>query len=456
MVLSDSYSWANDIFGSAEVGDLRRTRRLVTLASSLAQHTGLSIVQSSHSTAEVEGAYRLMRNPAVLPDAIADAGFTATARAAAEHPLLLALEDSTSLNFGHSTIREELGSITNSQRARGLQVHSVLLYAPGCAHMVGLIEQQRWSRESDSYGKKHQRKQRPYEEKESYKWQKASEHMAQRLGEIQSRVISVCDREADIWHYLDYKLSQRQRFVVRAAQNRLLAEAPGKLFSLPEHLTEAGSHTLNVVQKGGRAARQTQMFISYNDVQLKKTTGEAPLSLTYICCREADPEGACWHLLTSEKVENTEQARAIVGYYERRWLIEEYHKAWKSGGAQVEQLRMQTRDNLERMVTILAFVAVRVLALRQGGVSEETQNESCESVLSQVEWKLLWMKQEGKALPESPPPLKWACQSLAKLGRWYDSKRTGRPGWIVIWDGWFKLQDMVEGYRMAKSLDQEI
>lgn len=56
--------------------------------------------------------------------------------------------------------------------------------------------------------------------------------------------------------------------MVRATQNRLLAEAPGKLFSLPEHLTEAGSHTLNVAQKGGRAARQTRMFISYSVVQL--------------------------------------------------------------------------------------------------------------------------------------------------------------------------------------------
>ena len=146
----------------------------------------------------------------------------------------------------------------------------------------------------------------------------------------------------------------------------------------------------------------------------------------------------------------------MVSHYERRWLIEEYHKAWKSGGAQVEALRMQTRDNLERMVTILAFVAVRVLALRQGGVSEETQNESCESVLSPVEWKLLWVKQEGKALPERPPTLKWACLSLAKLGRWYDSKRTGRAGWVVMWEAWFKLQDIVEGYKLAKSLDQEI
>lgn len=77
----------------------------------------------------------------------------------------------------------------------------------------------------------------------------------------------------------------------------------------------------------------------------------------------------------------------------------------------MESLRMQTRDNLERMVVIKAFIAVRVLGLRQGGVSEETQN---------------------------------------------DSKRTGRPGWVVMWDGWFRLQDMVEGYLVMKSLDQEI
>ncbi|EHU10029.1 protein of IS element, partial [Escherichia coli DEC1B] len=45
-------------FGHARLGDPRRTRRLVSLASSLAQHAGLSIVKSSQSTAQVEGAYR--------------------------------------------------------------------------------------------------------------------------------------------------------------------------------------------------------------------------------------------------------------------------------------------------------------------------------------------------------------------------------------------------------------
>ncbi len=102
------------------------------------------------------------------------------------------------------------------------------------------------------------------------------------------------------------------------------------------------------------------------------------------------------------------------------------------------------------------FIAVRVLGLRQGGISEETQNDSCEKILAPTEWKLLWVKLEGKPLPSQTPTLKWACLKLAKLGRWYDSKRTGRPGCVVMWDGWFRLQDMVEGYLVMKSLDQEI
>ncbi|HBE9181924.1 TPA: IS4 family transposase [Serratia fonticola] len=460
MVLSDCYSWANDTFGLAQLGDYRRTLRLVHLTASLAKKTGLSIVKSSQTTAEVEGAYRLIRNPNVSPDAIAEAGFNATAKAAQTHTLLLALEDTTSINFAHTTAYDELGNTTTSKNTHGLLAHSVLLYAPDTAQFLGLIDQYRWTREANEYGKKHQRKQVPYEEKESYKWQQASERTAQRLGEAQPQVISVCDREADIWHYLDYKTKNQQRFVVRAAQNRLLSEQSKRLLELPETLVEAGSYVLNVVQKGGRAARDARMSIRYSPVELKmpgSTSEENTVPLAYICCREEEAEdGACWHLLTSEKVTSGEEARVIISYYERRWLIEEYHKAWKSGGTQVEQLRMQTRDNLERMIVILSFIAVRVLALRQGGLSEETLNESCERVLSPLEWKLLWVKQERKPLPKKPPSLKWAYLNLAKLGRWYDSKRTGRAGWIVMWEAWFKLQDIVEGYKLAKSLDQEI
>jgi hypothetical protein len=469
MVLSDCYSWAKETFGCAQLGDTRRTNRLVTLAASLAKRIGVSIVKSSQSSAQIEGAYRLMRNPNVSPDAIAEAGFAATALAVSAHPLLLALEDTTSINFSHSTAFDDLGNTTTSKNIHGLLVHSVLLYAPGTDQMVGLIDQHRWTRDAEDYGKKHQRKQLPYEEKESYKWQQASERTAQRLGDTQSRIISVCDREADIWHYLDYKIKNKQRFVVRAAQNRLLSGQDERLLELPETLIEAGSYPLSVAQKGrsthkkdakARQARDTRVSIRFSPVKVRmpgSTSDENAVSLTYISCQEEIENGACWDLLTSEAVNTAEEARVIISYYERRWLIEEYHKAWKSGGTQVEQLRMQTRENLERMIVILAFIAVRVLALRQGGIAEEGMPErTCEEVLSPLEWKLLWLKQEKKAVPKVAPTLRWTYLNLAKLGGWNDSKRTGRAGWIVMWEAWFRLQDMIEGYQLAKSLDQKI
>lgn len=93
---------------------------------------------------------------------------------------------------------------------------------------------------------------------------------------------------------------------------------------------------------------------------------------------------------------------------------------------------MQTRDNLERMVVIKAFIAVRMLGLRQEGISEETQNDSCKKILTPTEWKLLWVKLEGKQLPSQTPTLKWAC---LKLGRWHDMQ-THRPPWLGSYVGW--------------------
>ncbi|EFY5915774.1 hypothetical protein CT333_004165 [Shigella flexneri] len=83
---------------------------------------------------------------------------------------------------------------------------------------------------------------------------------------------------------------------MRAAQNRRLEEAPGKLFELPEVLATAGSHTLNVMQKGGRAARQARMFISYSEVSIKNpdNSGQALSRMSVAGSRQRTvPAGIC-------------------------------------------------------------------------------------------------------------------------------------------------------------------
>ena len=417
-------------------------------------------MQSARSPADMEAAYRFMRNSAIRAEHIDDAGFASTADMAAQFNILLALEDTTSLNFSYPSIRDDLGHISTTPQARGLQAHSVLLYAPEAVQLVGLIAQRRWTSDITTMGKNRRATQTPYQAKESYKWEQTSRQMAERLGPLMQRVISVCDREADLIEYLAYKHQQGQRFIVRSAKSRRIEEADSKLYAFGCELAVAGERSVNVPQKGGRKARQVQCDIRYAPVTIKvpaNKQGES-ISLFYVSCIEqGSPDGLSWHLLTSEPVTNAEQAQQIVMHYEKRWLIEDFHKAWKSSGTRVEALRLQTRANLEKAVVILSFVAVRIQQLRFTGLQDERGSQvSCESLFTPLEWKILWRKVEKKKLPVKAPSMRWFYLSLGKLGGWKDTKRTGRVGWEVLWEGWFVLQSILEGYVLALSLEHDL
>ncbi|KOP34970.1 transposase, partial [Xenorhabdus sp. GDc328] len=180
------------------------------------------------------------------------------------------------------------------------------------------------------------------------------------------------------------------------------------------------------------------------------------IPLYYVGCSEIGNEDnkLNWHILTNEPINNKEDALTIIGYYEKRWLVEEYHKIWKSEGTGVEELRVQSKNNLERLATIYAFLAVRIFQLKFA--SEQLEDISCEKILSPKAWKLLWLKSIKTALPETPPTAKWAYEHLAKLGGWKDSKRNGRASVKTLWEGWLKLQAILEGYELALSLEQDL
>ncbi len=452
--------WAQKQFGQANLKDPRRTQRLVTLAASLAEQPGVSVAKLPISPADMEGAYRFIRNENIKAVDIAESGFQATATSAQTHDLLLALEDTTTLSYSHRSVRKELGHSNQGNRSRAILVHSTLLFAPTTHTVVGLVEQQRWTRDITKRGQGHLYATRPYEEKESYKWEQASRNTAERLGSAMTKTISVCDREADLIEYLTYKYEHQQRFVVRSMQSRCIEEHENRLYDYSSKLSSAGVKNLNIPQKGGRRARKATLDIKYAQVTLKAPANKKQypnIPLYYVGCIEQGKgnENLEWHLLTSEKVESTEDALKIISYYEQRWLIEDFHKVWKSGGTEVESLRMQSRDNLERISVILAFIAIRLLQLRFMKEVKELSESSCESVLSKKSWKLLWLKLESKTLPNKAPSIEWAYRSLAKLGGWKDTKRTGRASVKALWEGWFKLQTILEGYELAMSLDQQ-
>ncbi len=184
------------------------------------------------SPADTEGAYSFIRNENIDAKDIAEAGFQSTV-------------------------------------SRALHVYSTLLFAPQSQTIVGLIEQQRWSRDISKRGQKHQHATRPYKEKESYKWEQASRRVVERLGDKMLDVISVCDREADLFEYLTYKRQHQQRFVVRSMQSRCLEEHAQKLYDYAQALPSVETKALTIPQKGKRKARDVKLDVKYGQVTLK-------------------------------------------------------------------------------------------------------------------------------------------------------------------------------------------
>jgi hypothetical protein len=457
----EANDWAQQTFGSCKLGDARRTKRLVDVGARMAGQIGSSLSKCCEGDeAALTGSYRLLRNEEVTPDAIREGGFATTASHAQAHELLLAVEDTTTVSYAHAAAMQ-LGITSNSRHAkrRGYQVHSVLLLNAQSEQTVGLIEQTHWQREASGYGKKRRRNRRAYEDKESYKWQQASVLVAQRLGEVMTRTIAVCDREADLYDYLDYKLQHGQRFVVRAKADRQVLGNPAGLFAtLEEDGVEWCCYTVAVPQRGGRPARTARLSLRSAALTILPPVGRAarrePLGLNAVLVDEIDApreaEPLRWVLLTTEAVAGAEEALTVVDYYQSRWRVEDYHKAWKSGVG-VERQRFQSPDNLERMLAITAFLAVRLLQLRQSQEMPTTRDSAtCNEVLRDDEWQILWVSTERSAPPSSPPGVRWAYLALARLGGFTDTKHTGRPGWSTLWHGWFRLQERVAGWQISQ------
>lgn len=92
MTHSDAKLWAQEQFGQAQLKDPRRTQRLISLATSIANQPGVSVAKLPFSPADMEGAYRFIRNENIDAKDIAEAGFQSTVSRAKEHGNYLRLK----------------------------------------------------------------------------------------------------------------------------------------------------------------------------------------------------------------------------------------------------------------------------------------------------------------------------------------------------------------------------
>lgn len=449
-------NWALTTFGLCDFGNIARTQAVIRYAAIQAKLPAASTdAACGRDSAAAESAHRMLRNNHVGPQMLNEGACLASWQRAADLEVVLGIEDTTGQSFGHS-VAEELGNQNGSEdpTRRGWMVHSVILLDGKTHEPLGLGYQHWWCRPDRRPGTA-QRKRRPYEEKESFKWQKASERMAE-MADL-SNVISVCDREADIALYLEYKLRNRQRFVVRSSQSRSIVVS-GSTDTLHEYITNApfrGAVNFVVPQGHGVPERECTATIQFERVALNGLKGLSDNTVTVVRVREFDAgklEPLEWILVTSEPVESLADALEIIVIYKQRWQIEVFHRTWKTGcGA--KNRRLLRADNLQRLLIILAHIAVFIMKMKH--LAATVPDEPCDRLFSQDEWECLHaLTEPNKPMPTTPPSCVWAVRAIAKLAGWRNSKGTGAISAETLWNGWFLFQAHVTGWRLAKRAAQ--
>lgn len=487
--IADSVAWAKQVFSRSRLPDKRLLSRLIHYASLQAENPfSTTNACCEGDKAASKGAFRFLGNPRTSDKQIVTGPTEETASVCQAIPLVLVPED-TSLIVSRRTqevvaLKEKghhKGAPKRKVVTRRIYQHSAMAVDAESLQPIGLLYQNTWKRlepptnpkrskaqkEKRRKRKNQRRKNTPYEKKESYKWERCSREIASLLPK--NNWLSVCDREGDCLDYIKYKLQEEQRFVIRAAQNRSVADSEKRLFELMKESPVQGELQVKVAQRGESPAREAKLEIRARKVILTRMgryQGKERVEVGVVRAVEIDPpegvEGLQWLLLTSESVEVLEDSVKVVGYYKSRVMIEEVHKVEKSEcGA---ERRTLGEDALLKLIPILTVIAIRVLQLR--GLTTIDGSIRCDEVLSEVAWKCLWadenekrkkrakgkkrkQRRRGKNLPKRAPSLKWALEAIARLGGWTDSKNDGKIGWIVIFKGWKELRKIARGWEMS-------
>ena len=455
----ETESWASETFGACELGDPRRTRRLMRVARRIADHPAGSFPTQMPEWAELKAAYRLFAADDVTFRAVALPHWEQTRNAASGKTLVIC--DTTELNFGSD--REGLGR-TGNGIGRGFLLHNALMVDAETSLILGIAGQTIHYRPRKKLGKQNS-SQSLNRDRESQVWG----HVIDDIGppSDDARYVYVCDRGADNFEVFCRLQQQGDDWVVRAKkQRRNLITPAGEIVSLLEFLPRLsllGTYNLNLRARPQQPSRVAQievrsarvlMPVPHHKSPWVKSLAPNPVAMHLVHVREvnapAKAEPVEWLLWTSLPADTFEQAWLVIEDYESRWLVEEYHKALKSG-CQAKARQLQSASRLEPVVGLLSVVAVHLLQLKTMAVTDPTR--AARSVVPRL-WLAMLKAARGRRLRRVHDlTIRDFYREVAKLGGFLGRKSDGEPGWITAWRGWEKLAALVRGAEIAQNLN---
>jgi hypothetical protein len=456
-------------FTGIDLGDERLNRRFKHIVTRLAKHCGKTLASSFNQWKDIKASYRFFANPKVKESEMLAPHIKQTVSRVKEHDNVLLLQDTTYLDYNNRPKTQGLDLTFRSKlstASEGLLLHNTLAVTDK-GIPLGLLDQTFIDRKlfhgNNHYeARKVRHWNRPAEEKESIRWINVV-RKAHRLDFGPTKIIHVADRECDIYEFFRDATDLGEHVLVRASKNRSInkrvrRETPSIL--LFDHLKAKraqGKAEVTIQVNGEKKYRKAELSIVYRPITMppppnktvKKDGPNLPMVPLYaIMAIERHPprnqSGIFWVLLTNMYVHSLDQAIEKVHWYSRRWNIEVFHKVLKSGCG-VENAQLRHADRLKKYIVLKSIVAWRLFWLARA--HERNKDDSCSTVLSEIEWAILYRKtKKTKHLPGTPPTVGEALIWIAKLGGYIGRSSDPPPGMISLWRGWQRLMDMVEDF----------
>ena len=449
--------WAIKEFKNLGINCGRTINRFIRTMITFSNKISESIAAASDNAAEAKAIYRLIDNNKVTEEVILNTHRKATIQRIKEsgEKIILSVQDTTTLNYSSHTKTEGLGDFGATPDSRGLIVHSALaVTTQGIA--IGLLDQKIWTRDPAERGKRKDKRQKPIEEKESYKW---LESMEKSQVDIPKgiRLVHVGDREADVYEFYEHALANGQDFLIRVVQNRKTTEDI-KLFDIVKTEQPAGTIIVNIPRDTRRNVpkRTATLELKYcrvkvlepaNTLKAFRKSPSVALSILYVQEINA-PEGLEpieWYLATSVDMTNADEAMERVNWYVHRWKIERFHYILKNG-CEIEELQARKAERLQKLILMYSIISVRILNITY--LARQKPETLCTELMPEQEWKVLYcIANKTSMVPTTIPTVKEIVSYLAKLGGFLGRKGDGEPGAKVIWKGLNELTIVLEHYK---------
>jgi len=447
-------------------------KRLVQVAAAITAHPQHSLPKACDDWSDLKAAYRFLSNPRVRPHDIQAPHRRQTRARCADHPITLVAQDTTLLDFTSRKKVKGLGPIGNGG-GQGLLQHTALAVTPE-HEAVGVLHQTWLTCPQPPEGET--RKERLARPKKTDVWSDTVHAVG--AAPPGTRFVHVADREADGFQMMQACEDHGVGFLIRAQHDRCVEQDTDKLWSWMDAQPVRDRRVIEVPASHQRPARKAKLELRFGHVTLDPPKQDRrfkePLRVTAVYVKEPKlPEGAEpieWMLLTREPTDTVEQAWERVQWYRCRWLIEEFHKAEKSG-CRLEASQLDHAEDIQRLAAIVAVTAVRLLMLRQlaDRSRQSPEEESSDpkaadgdstaqqaTVLQRaVPW--LWIvvvAGADKKKPVDPRTLTprefWL--RIARRGGYIGRRGDGRPGWSTIWKGWYDFMLMFQGAELMAAM----